>query len=364
MDRCLERATVIALTVNMTGTSIPGLGRRVTLRDVAREAGVSIKTASRVVNREPQVNEATAARVAGVVERLGYRPNELARGLKGSRSRTIGLVIADVSNPFMATCAQAIEAVAREHGHALILCDSHADIGEEDAYVGLLTQRQVDGLLIVPARGHDTHLKAEQEAGLPVVAFDRPAEGVQADTVLVKNRAGTREATEHLIWHGHERIAFVGDVRHFYTARKRLEGYKEALKAAHLKPLHSLDAHSIELGEEATKGFLEAPDPPTALFAANILTALGALRAIEDLELSIPEDLAVIAFDDFELAHVLRPRFTLVRQPAAELGRRAAEMLFDRLDGECRPEPRRLVLPTELVIRESCGCPPDLAPQS
>ena len=195
-----------------------------------------------------------------------------------------------------------------------------------------------------------------------MVAFDRPAEGVQADTVLVKNRAGTREATEHLIWHGHERIAFVGDVRHFYTARKRLEGYKEALKAAHLKPLHSLDAHSIELGEEATKGFLEAPDPPTALFAANILTALGALRAIEDLELSIPEDLAVIGFDDFELAHVLRPRFTLVRQPAAELGRRAAEMLFDRLDGEGRPEPRRLVLPTELVIRESCGCPPELAP--
>ena len=134
----------------MTGTSISGLGKRVTLRDVAREAGVSIKTASRVVNGEPQVNEATAARVAGVVERLGYRPNELARGLKGSRSRTIGLVIADISNPFMATCAQAIEAVARERGHALILCDSHADIGEEDAYVGLLTQRQVDGLLDRP----------------------------------------------------------------------------------------------------------------------------------------------------------------------------------------------------------------------
>ena len=346
----------------MTGTVTPEYGRRTTLRDVAREAGVSIKTVSRVVNGEPAVNEATAARVEAAVERLGYRPNELARGLKGRRSRTIGLVIDDVSNPFMANCAQAIEAVAREHGHALILCDSHANLETEGDYVGLLTRRQVDGLLLVPARGRDAHLRAEQETGLPVVAFDRPAEGVQADTVLVQNREGTREATEHLIWHGHERIAFVGDVRHFYTARKRLEGYKEALGAAHFEPLHALDAHSIDQGEEATKGFLDTPDPPTALFAANILTTLGALRAIEDLGLRIPEDVAVIGFDDFELAHVLRPRFTLVRQPTFELGRRAAEMLFERLDGQGRPNPRRLVLPTELVVRESCGCPPEPAP--
>ena len=357
MARCLGRGPVVTLPAIMTDVHIPGPGRRVTLRDVALEAGVSIKTVSRVVNGEPTVNEAMAVRVAEVVERLGYRPNELARSLKGRRSRTIGLVIDDVSNPFMAVCAQAIEEVAWEHGHALILCDSHADLQTEDAYVGLLTQRQVDGLLLVPARGHNAHLEAERQAGLPVVAFDRPAEGVRTDTVLVENRAGAREATEHLIWHGHERIAFVGDVRHFYTARKRLEGYKEALEAANLEPLHSLDAHSVELGEEATKGFLEASDRPTALFAANILTALGALRAIEDLRLSIPEDVAVIGFDDFELAHVLRPRFTLVRQPAAELGRRAAEMLFDRLEGQDHPEPRRLVLPTELVVRESCGCP-------
>ena len=340
----------------MADVYIPGPARRVTLRDVAREAGVSIKTASRVVNGEPTVNAAMATRVTGAVERLGYRPNELARSLKGRRSRTIGLVIDDVSNPFMAVCAQAIEGVAREHGHALILCDSRADLRTEDAYVGLLTRRQVDGLLLVPARGHNVHLETERRAGLPVVAFDRPAAGVRTDTVLVENRAGAREATEHLIGHGHERIAFVGDVRHYYTARKRLEGYKEALEAADLEPLHSLDAHSIELAEEATREFLETPDRPTALFAANILTTLGALRSIEDLGLRVPEDVAVIGFDDFELAHVLRPRFTLVHQPAAELGRRAAEMLFDRLEGRGRPEPQRLVLPTELIVRESCGC--------
>ncbi len=349
----------------MTNTFIPEHGRRTTLRDVAREAGVSIKTVSRVVNEEPLVNEATAARVADAITRLGYRPNELARSLKGQRSRTIGLVIDDVSNPFMATCAQAIEGVAREHGHALILCDSHADLRLEGDYVGLLMQRQVDGLLIVPAHGRDAFLKAEQVAGLPVVALDRPAEGVQSDTVLVENRAGARVATEHLIWHGHERIAFVGDVRHYYTARKRLEGYKEALKTADLKPLHSLGAHSIAQGEEATKGFLDASAPPTALFAANILTALGALRATEHLGLRIPEDVALIGFDDFELAPVLSPRFTLVHQPTAELGRRAAEMLFDRLDGGGSPyEPRRLILPTELVVRESCGCSSDPAVNS
>ena len=308
------------------------------------------------------MNAATAARVADAVNRLGYRPNELARSLKAQRSRTIGLVVDDVSNPFMATCAQAIEAVARERDHALILCDSHADIRAEDDYVGLLTRRQVDGLLIVPAHGRDAHLKREQRRGLPVVALDRPAESAQTDTVLVQNRAGTREATEHLIWHGHQRIAFIGDVRHYYTARKRLEGYKEALDAANLKPLQALDAHTVEQGEEATRDFLDAPDAPTALFAANVLTALGALRAIEDLGLSIPEDVAVIGFDDFELAHVLRPRFTLVKQPAAELGRRAAEMLFDRLEDRTSPAPRRIVLPTELVVRESCGCPAQSAP--
>jgi transcriptional regulator with XRE-family HTH domain len=158
----------------MTNTFIPEHGKRTTLRDVAREAGVSIKTVSRVVNDEPLVNEATAARVADAVKRLGYRPNELARSLKGQRSHTIGLVIDDVSNPFMAICAQAIEAVAREHGHALVLCDSHADLRQESDYVGLLTQRQVDGLLIVPARGHDSHLEAEQAAGLPVVPSTGP----------------------------------------------------------------------------------------------------------------------------------------------------------------------------------------------
>ena len=345
----------------MTDVFVSKPGRRVTLRDVAREAGVSIKTASRVVNGEPTVNETMAARVTGVVERLGYRPNELARGLKGRRSRTIGLVISDVSNPFMASCAQAIEGVARERGHALILCDSHADLQMEGHYVELLTQRQVDGLLLVPAHGRNVHLKAEQWAGLPVVALDRPAEGVPTDTVLVENRAGAREATEHLIGHGHERIAFVGDVRHFYTARKRLEGYKEALEAADLEPLHTLGAHSIELGEEATENVLNTPDPPTALFAANILTALGALRATERLGLRVPEDIALIGFDDFELAPVLRPRFTLVHQPTAELGRRAAEMLFDRLEGRGAPEPQRLVLPTKLVVRESCGCPAEPA---
>ncbi len=346
----------------MTDTFTPRPSRRVTLRDVALEAGVSIKTASRVVNRESTVNAAMADRVEDAVERLDYRPNELARSLKGRRSRTIGLIIADISNPFMATCAQAIEGVAREHGHALILCDSHADLRMEGTYVELLTQRQVDGLLLVPAHGRNIRLKTEQRAGLPVVTLDAPAEGLRADKVLVQNRAGAREATEHLIGHGHERIAFVGDERRFYTARKRLEGYKQALKSANLKPLHSMGAHSIELGEQMTKRILDTTERPTALFAANILTAVGALRATEHLGLRVPEDVAMIGFDDFELAPVLRPRFTLVHQPAAELGRRAAEMLFDRLDGEDDPDPRHLVLPTELVVRESCGCPAEPDP--
>ncbi len=339
----------------MINESSTGQAGRVTLRDVAQEAGVSIKTVSRVVNREPLVNSETAARVAEIAERLGYRPNELARSLKGKASRTIGLIIADISNPFFADVCQAVEQVARQRGYSVVLCASGEDVEAEQEYVGILTSRRVDGLLLVPAPEGHGYLKKEQAAGLPIVALDRPAEGIETDVVMVENRSAAREATEHLIGRKHRRIAFVGDDQRIFTARERLEGYMEALKAAELEPIYKLGVGSISSAEKATESLLALPNRPTAFFAGNSVMTAGVLCAVEKAELRIPEDMAFVGFDDFELLSILRSNLTLVRQPTRELGRKAAELLFDRLDGKAHPETQHLILPTELVIRESSG---------
>jgi LacI family transcriptional regulator len=338
-------------------SSLEGFAGRPTLRDVAREARVSIKTASRVVNGEPAVSQATAARVREAVARLGYRPNQLARSLQGRRSRTIAVMIADISNPFYAGCVKAVEEVARRHGYAVILCASDENEELQREYVGLLTQRRIDGLLLVPAAGEQRYLAEEQAAGLPMVALDRPVDAVATDTVVVQNRAGTREAVEHLVQaHGHRLVAFIGGKETLYTTRKRLQGYREALSAAGLPELCRAGAVDIASAAQATAELVVLPEPPTAIFAVNNLITVGVLQALERARLRVPEDVAIAGFDDFELASALHPRLTLVRQPAMELGRRAAELLFERLEGHQARDPRRLVLQTELVVRESCGC--------
>lgn len=330
--------------------------QRPTLRDVAREAGVSIKTVSRVVNEEPTVSAATVARVVSTIARLGYRPNELARSLQGRKTRTIGLIIADISNPFYAGCVKAIEETARRQGYAVILCASDEDAETERAYVELLTQRRVDGLLLVPAADGHEYLKKEQEAGLPIVALDRPAGGLSTDVVVVQNRLGAREATRHLIQHGHRRIACIGVGEHLYTAGMRLRGYREALQEAELEEISNVEAHDIASAESAMKELLSISDRPTAVFTMNNLITVGVLQALDQAGLNVPQDMAIIGFDDFELAAVLHPRLTLVRQPAAELGERATELLLNQLAGHWPTEPQRIVLNTELMVRESCGC--------
>ena len=328
---------------------------RVTLRDVAREAGVSIKTVSRVVNGEPMVNPATAERVTEVASRLGYRPNELARSLKGKASRTIGLIIADISNPFFADLCQAVEQVARAKGYSVVLCASAEDVEAEKEYVGILTSRRVDGLLLVPAPHGQGYLREEQASGLPIVALDRPADGISTDVVMVENRAAARGATQHLISYGHSNIAFIGDDENIYTATERLAGYREALEAAGLDAIYRLGAGRAASAQKAATELLALPNRPTAFFAGNSLMTAGVLRAVEDANLRVPEDVAVVGFDDFELLSLLRPELTRVRQPTQEIGRQGAELLFDRIDGKGPPEPHRLVLATELIVRESGG---------
>jgi LacI family transcriptional regulator len=317
------------------------------MRDVARHAGVSLKTVSRVINAEPGVAEATAARIEAAIAELHFQRNDLARSLRqGQSSHTLGLIIEDVANPFYSAITQAVEAAAREREYLLITASAREDPERERELVVALLRRRVDALLVVPA-GPDHRYTAQQRAGTPMVFLDRPAGGVAADTVLLDNAGGARQAVEHLIAHGHERIACIADDAVLYTARERLSGYRDALAAAGIEPdpeLACTGNRTAHQAETAVRRLLDLPSDrrPTALFTANNRNTIGALRAAQDV--------ALVGFDDFELADLLGT--TVVRSDPFRMGAEAARLAFARLDGE-NGRPRRRTVPTELVARGS-----------
>jgi LacI family transcriptional regulator len=316
--------------------------------DVARVAGVSLKTVSRVVNHEQGVRPETEARVKDAVGALGYRANDIARNLRrGSPSATVGLVIEDVRNPFYSGIARAVEEVARSHGYVVIIANSDEDPDSERAAVGTLLGRRVGGLLIVPAGRDHAYLTDEVRLGTPIVFMDRPADSVEADEVLLDNVGGAARATEHLLAHEHRRIGVVGDPPSVSTIAERVAGYQETLERAGIRVDESLirvGAHDVREAEAATSELLALASPPTAIFATNNRACIGALHALR----TIGAPTALVGFDDFELADLLK--VTVVRHDPSEMGRTAAELLFARLAGDERP-PQRVVLATELIVR-------------
>jgi LacI family transcriptional regulator len=331
---------------------------RPTIRDVAVLAGVSLKTVSRVINDEPGVAAATAARVSGAIAELGFQRNDLARSLRqGVTSSTLGLVIEDVANPFYSAIAQAVESAARERGYLLITTSCEEDPERERELVQALLRRRVDALLLVPASRDHAYVR-ETGGGTPVVFLDRPPVGLEADCVLLDNLGGARTAVEHLLAHGHERIAVIGDADELYTAAERLAGYRQALAAAGVterEELIRLGTHDAGQAEAVVKTLLELPPGrrPTALFAGNNRHAVGALRALR----GAGQQLALVGFDDFELADLLAVPATVVRHDSQRMGAHAAALAFARLDGAEHPA-RTVVVPTELVIRGSGEVPP------
>jgi LacI family transcriptional regulator len=323
---------------------------RPTMVDVARAAGVSLKTVSRVVNDEAGVGPETAGRVKKAIAALGYRPNDIARTLRRrQQASTAGLVIEDLRNPFYSTIARAVEEVAREHRHMVIVGNSDEDPVSERKLVGTLLERRVSGLLLVPAGRDHSYLREEVALGLPVVFMDRPPGNLEADAILIDNVGGARAATEHLLSLGHRRIGVVGDPPTIRTIAERVAGFEEAFSksAAPLdESLIRVGARDVLEAEAATRELLSLADPPTAIFATNNRASVGALRAIR----ANGARAALVGFDDFELADMLS--VTVVRHDPREMGRRAAELLFARLEGDERP-PQRIVLPTELVVRGS-----------
>jgi LacI family transcriptional regulator len=336
---------------------------RPTLHDVARHAGVSARTVSRVLNEEPRTSAQTKQRVLDAVAQLGFRPNVMARNMRvGARDAAVGLVIPDLANPFFGTVGSAVEKLIRSRNLHLVIASSDEDPVQERRVVTTLLERQVSGLIIVPSAGSDhTFLRGERRHGLPLVFLDRPPANLAGDLVLSAHCDGAALAVSHLVAHGHVRIGFVGDVPStLYTRRERLRGYRQALRSAGIP----LDRRLLEQGHhendagEAMMRLLRSPDPPTAVFAANNLACMGVITALTRAQ---RRDVAVVGFDDFTFADLFQPAITVVAQDAARLGTTAAQLLLSRLDGD-RTRARTVSLDTRLIVRGSGELPPAATP--
>jgi LacI family transcriptional regulator len=329
--------------------------RRPTMEDVAAYAGVALKTVSRVVNGEPGVTAGTAERVRAAIDQLGFRRNDSARVLRKGQTASIGLIMEDIGNPFYSVLARAVEDVARDHGHLLFTGSSDEDPARERELALAFCARRVDGLIVIPASDDHTYLLPEIAAGIATVFVDRPARLIDADTVLCDNAGGSREGVTHLIRAGHRRIGFIGDSPRIFTSMQRHRGYREAMAAAGLR----VDDAWVTMGSPTTAWvgaeldqMLGGPTPITALFCGNNRISVTALRGLGDRT----RELALVGFDDFELADMLDPGITVVAQDVARLGRVAAELLFRRLAGDRGPA-ERIEVATQLIQRGSGELP-------
>jgi LacI family transcriptional regulator len=332
------------------------VSKRPTIRDVSRLAGVSAKTVSRVVNDDPAVASATAEKVQAAIRELGFYPNQAARSLRVGRDDAIGLVVENIADPFMAELTSGVDEVARERGMFVVVTSSGYAPENERAVVRGLANRSVAGLIITPTSGDHSYL-GQPPVGFPTVFVDRPPIQHDSDTVLVDNEGGAKLATEHLIKHGHRSIAFVGDRLHVYTTRLRYQGFRAALAEAGIpidERLIRIDALGADHSTAAMVDLLESEARPTAVISANSRSTLGVVRA---LHLRERTDVAHVSFDDFQGAESLNPPVTAISQEPTQLGRQAAELLFDRINGEAGP-PRRVVLPLKLIVRGSGELPP------
>ncbi len=342
------------------GESVKAMQRKPTMNDVARTAGVGTMTVSRVLNGSQHVSEETEARVRQAVAQLGYQPNEMARALRNFKSRTIGLLLPNLHDSFYAVCAHALNMVAQEHDYTVLLTITNDDSSHEYTEARRMMQRHVEGLVVIPADSRLCKLGEQEFSEIPVVTLDRPLEqNSEIDAVLTENEIGARLATEHLIRvHGFRRVTFLGHKPGLYTMERRGEGYASAMRAARLKPEMDFGCTSQDAVIRILAEAFHRRDRPQALFSANNLATRNILSALLRLNLRVPEDVALIGFDDLELSDLLHPALTVIRQPMEELGQAAGRILFARMKKQAPPgHLSQTVLPVELIIRHSCGCP-------
>ena len=329
-----------------------------TLHDVARRAGVSPMTVSRVVNGSDAVSPMLRQRVEQALAETGYMPNKLARSLRARRTDTIALLLPDMTNPFFTTLAHGVEAAAREAGLTMILANSDEREDEEQRLAQMLLQRQVDGILVVPAGTGAETIRLCREHDVPFVAVDRRPSGGDADVVRTDSEAGAHSLGQLLVGLGHRTMAVLAGPARVPTATDRVAGFRRAVvdEAGLPEPLVFYGAFSIESGREMALRAMARVPRPTAVFAANNFVAIGTQHALQELGLRVPEDVAVVAFDDLPEAMVTFPFLTVVSQPAFEIGTESVAVLLDRVANPDGPV-RDVILPTKLVIRQSSGGP-------
>ncbi|MGI5453873.1 LacI family DNA-binding transcriptional regulator [Streptomyces sp. CA-249302] len=335
-----------------------------TMADVARSAGVSVATVSHVLNDTRPVLPRTRQAVLDAIDRLGYTPNTLARSLVTSRTRSIGLAVSAISNPYFTEILQGVEAGALEQGYSLLIADPHDDPEHERKVVQLLHERRVDGMIVAPSADPRELVAYLGRHEVPTVFLDRlvdpPADRTpRCDQVCAENTEPTARLVTHLAELGHRRIALVAGLPGLSTTRERIAGYRHGLATAGLPHDERLLVHgdSESAGaERATAALLSLAAPPTALVTANNAMTIGTLRALRDHGLSVPGDIALCCFDDFAWADLFSPRLTAIAQPSREIGAQAVRVLLDRLAAPDRPG-RTVRLPCAFVHRTSCGCP-------
>lgn len=326
------------------------------ISDVARIARVSISTVSLVLNDKPGVSEETKIRVLGVVEKLNYLPSSIARSLVTKRTISIGLVVPDISDIFYAQLGKIIQNTVSRKRYSMILCNSENNPEKEAAYLDFLKDKRVDGIIMVP--GSSTNSTKVEQIDVPVVFVDRYMKGVDISYVGVDNETGGYEATKHLIKLGHERIGCICGPEGASSSEDRIAGYKKALAESGIELDEVLLRKSdwtIEKGFFATKELLSLKATPTAIFTTSDICAIGVFDALAREGLKIPEDIAVVGFDDIKFAPYLKVPLTTVRQPIEDLGKISAKWLLEKLSSKKKSSSQKVVLNTKLIVRESSG---------
>jgi LacI family transcriptional regulator len=336
--------------------------KKITIKDIARIANVSHTTVSRALNNQSRIKNETKETILTIAKELNYRPNFIARSLVMKRTKTLGLVITTIANPFYTELAQGIEAMARKLGYNIILCSTHSDLGTEKLYIDMLRSKGVDGIIFTSAHMGDPNIVDLAEDGFPLMLVNRrtyhPMVKELVDYVGIDNIQGGFLAVEHLIKLGHRRIGIIGGSSESSVGFERLDGGKRALAAYGLNQIDDYFLEGDFLKESGYRGglkFVKMAEPPTAIFAANDYMALGAYQAVMEEGLTVPEEIAIIGFNDIEFTAMKGIELTTIGQKKYEMGALSVESLVDKIEGRRVGPPREIILKPELIIRKTCG---------
>ncbi len=337
---------------------MPARRNRPTLHDVAKAAGVGTTTVSRVINGGHYVGAELLERIQRVMAELGYQPNVAARSLKSERSRTIGLIIPSITDPFFAQFAQVAEVHARREDYVVILLTSQDKAQLELEDLQIFERHRVDGLLLVPPRsGSKALLQNLRRLSVPIVSVDRPMGSRDFSSVVSDNYTAAQYAVRHLLDHGRRRILCLGGDSNLYTIRERVRGASSALTAAGLETLVEMDASDYQTAEAAIMKHMSSTEKIDAIFALYNQSAIFAYEVMQNRNIRVPKNVSLIGFDDFALAATLRPSITVVKQSIEELARTATQLLLNHMAGETN-SPQQIEIASRLIIRQSCGCTP------